>query len=233
MIKQKSRIMSLLAIVVFIALLYVYPALAKSILDSASTLAVLGTATTANNIGPPVVNGVNEAPPVDQPCTFTYDTFQEIGILITDPGVCCFPWTALTGNYGTIKVTGGGQISVPDPNSNDPNAIGTGSATFGFNAQPDKNGAMAKNNFNYVNHVTGLHVKGQIDKIEVIAKNLDSSPKIFLFYGTSSDCSSFIVTIKDKGEPGTSDQFGIMVTGSQSEVRSMRVISNGNIQFHE
>jgi hypothetical protein len=39
--------------------------------------------------------------------------------------------------------------------------------------------------------------------------------------------------VEDHGEPGTSDQFGITVTGVPSEIRSQRVISNGNIQFHK
>jgi hypothetical protein len=130
-------------------------------------------------------------------------------------------------NYGSIKVTGGGQIPVPDPNS-------TGRATFGFNAQPDKKGG-AKGNFNYVNHVTGLHVNGSVDKTVVMTLNLDGSPKTVLFVGTW-DGGSFFVTVEDHGEPGTSDEFGITVitaAGVQTEVRSQRVISNGNIQFHK
>jgi hypothetical protein len=122
-----------------------------------------------------------------------------------------------------IKVTGGGQIPVPNPGS-------TGRATFGFNAQPDQKDG-AKGNLNYVNHVTGLHVNGPVNSIQVIAVNADGSPKTVLFSGTW-DGGSFFVTVEDHGEPGTSDQFGITVTGALSEVTSQRVISNGNIQFH-
>jgi hypothetical protein len=124
-------------------------------------------------------------------------------------------------------VTGGGQIPVPDPNS-------TGRATFGFNAQPDKSGG-AKGNFNYVNHVTGLHVNGPVTSIQVIAINTGGSPKTVLFSGTWEG-GSFFVTVQDNGEPGTIDEFGITVTtaaGVLAEVRSQRVISNGNIQFHK
>ena len=124
-------------------------------------------------------------------------------------------------DYGSIKVTGGGQIPVPD-----------GSATFGFNAQPDKKGNGAKGHFNYVNHVTGLHINGSVDKVVVIEENANGSPKTVLFSGTYEG-GSFIVTVEDRGEPGRSDQFGVAVIGSQSEVESMRVISNGNIQFHK
>jgi hypothetical protein len=121
---------------------------------------------------------------------------------------------------GTIKVTGGGQIQVPDPNS-------PGTASFGFNAGP-KGG-----HFNYVNHVNGLHVNGPVDQIAVIAFNPDGSPKTVLFSGTCGGGCTFSVKVEDHGEPGTSDELGIIaVTSAVSEVRSQRVISRGNIQFH-
>jgi hypothetical protein len=124
---------------------------------------------------------------------------------------------------GTIKVTGGGQIQVPDPTS-------PGTATFGFNA--GTGGGGLRGHFNYVNHVTGLHVDGPVNNIVVIAFNPDGSPKTVLFSGTCGVGCAFAVTVEDHGEPGTSDQFGVTVTGAVSEVRSQRVISNGNIQFH-
>jgi hypothetical protein len=124
-------------------------------------------------------------------------------------------------------VTGGGQIPVPNPDS-------TGQATFGFNAQPDKKGG-AKGNFNYVNHMSGLHVNGDVTSIQVIEVNPNGSPKTVLFSGTWEG-GSFFVTVQDNGEPGTNDQFGVTVTtaaGALIEVTSQRVISNGNIQFHK
>jgi hypothetical protein len=139
--------------------------------------------------------------------------------------------------HGTIKVTGGGQIPVPNPDSADPNATGTGSATFGFNAKPSKSGGtVASGEFNYVNHVTGLHINGPVTNVEVIAVNPDGSPKTVRFSGTcrgSSPSCSFSVTVEDQGEPGTSDQFGITVIGGLTEARSQRVISRGDIQFHK
>ncbi|HVR44495.1 MAG TPA: ice-binding family protein [Thermoanaerobaculia bacterium] len=125
-----------------------------------------------------------------------------------------------------IKVTGGGQIPVPFPDS-------FGRATFGFNAQPDKKGG-AKGHLNYVNHVTGLHVNGPVTSILVTAVNDDESPKTVLFSGTWKG-GSFFVTVEDHGEPGTTDELGITVTavtGEQIELTSQRVISHGNIQFH-
>jgi len=129
--------------------------------------------------------------------------------------------------YPAIKVTGGGQIPVPYLDS-------MGRATFGFNAQPDKKGG-AKGNFNYVNHVTGLHVNGPVTDIQVIAVYANGLPKTVLFSGTWEG-GSFFVTVEDQGEPGRNDQFGITVTTATDElieVTSRRVISNGNIQFHK
>jgi len=124
---------------------------------------------------------------------------------------------------GTIKVTGGGQIQVPDPTS-------PGTASFGFNAGTGKDGSGG--HFNYVNQVNGLHFNGPVNDIVVIAFNPDGSPKTVLFSGTCGDNCAFSVTVEDHGEPGINDQFGVTVTGAVSEVRSQRVISRGNIQFH-
>ena len=96
----------------------------------------------------------------------------------------------------------------------------------------DKSGG-AKGHFNYVNHVNGLHVDGPVNDIVVIAFNPDGSPKTVLFSGTCGQGCAFSGTVEDHGEPGTSDQFGITVTGTINEVRSQRVISRGNIQFHK
>jgi Ice-binding-like len=147
----------------------------------------------------------------------------------------CGSGNGVNPNPSSIKVTGGGQIPVPNPDSNVPSATGSGRATFGFNAQPDKKGGTATGHFNYLNHVTGLHVNGPVDDVVVIATNPDGSPKTVRFSGTcdgSSPSCSFSVTVEDNGEPGRIDEFGITVTGALSEVRSQRVISNGNIQFH-
>jgi len=162
--------------------------------------------------------------------TFNGDALAKDAVTLTGTelaGCGTTSFDPIQNNYGSSKVTGGGQIPVPDPNS-------TGRATFGFNAQPDKKG-IAKGNFNYVNHVTGLHVNGSVDIIVVLTLNLDGSPKTVLFVGTW-DGGSYFVTVEDHGEPGRSDEFGITVTtaaGVQTEVRSQRVISNGNIQVHK
>jgi ice-binding like protein len=91
-------------------------------------------------------------------------------------------------------------------------------------------------NFNYLNHVTGLHVIGPVTDVQVIAINPDGSPKTIRLSGTcdkSGPACSFSVTVEDHGEPGRSNQLGIAVVGAVSEVRSQRIISGGNIQFHK
>ncbi len=126
------------------------------------------------------------------------------------------------------KVTGGGQIPVPDPDMNNQLATGTGRATFGFNSQPEKGctDGAAKGHFNYVNHVTGLHVNGKVLNSQLIA------PNTVRFTGECGTGCTFTVTVQDNGEPGLLDTFGLSVTGTKNEVRSQRIISRGNIQFH-
>jgi hypothetical protein len=126
------------------------------------------------------------------------------------------------------KVTGGGQIPVPSPDSNNQLATGTGRATFGFNSQPEKGctDGAAKGHFNYVNHVTGLHVNGKVLNSQLVA------PNTVRFTGECGTGCTFTVTVQDNGEPGTLDTFGLSVTGTKNEVRSQRIISRGNIQFH-
>jgi hypothetical protein len=126
------------------------------------------------------------------------------------------------------KVTGGGQIPVPDPDSNNQFATGTGRATFGFNVHPEKNctDGTAKGHFNYVNHVTGLHVDGNVLNSQLVA------PNMVRFTGECGTGCTFTVIVQDNGEPGTLDTFGLAVTGTKNETRSLRTISRGNIQFH-
>src|ERR1035437_4272269 len=135
----------------------------------------------------------------------------------------CIPSGGTTPSAGTVQVTGGGQIQVPDPTS-------PGTATFGFTAGPNDR------HLNYVNHVNGLHIDGLVNNIVVIAYNPDGTPLTVLFSGTCGVDCVFTATVQDHGQPGTSDQFGITVTsattGAPIEVRSMRVISHGNIKFH-
>jgi Ice-binding-like len=129
--------------------------------------------------------------------------------------------------HDPIKVTGGGQINVPDPDS-------SGFASFGFNARPESAGG-ASGHLNYRNHVSRLHVNGTVTDADVVTLNPDGSPKMVRFSGTCQegpDCT-FSVTVEDNGEPAVNDRFGIAVVGSAvDETTADRVVRNGNIQFH-
>jgi len=126
------------------------------------------------------------------------------------------------------KVTGGGQIAIPDPDSTNQVATGTGRATFGFNVHPEKacTDGAAKGHFNYINHVTGLHVNGKVLNSQLVA------PNMVRFTGECGSGCTFTVIVQDNGEAGTLDTFGLAVTGTKNETRSLRIISRGNIQFH-
>ena len=132
---------------------------------------------------------------------------------------------------GAMKVTGGGQIRVPNPDSSVPTDTGTGKANFGFNAKSDISG-VAKGRLNYVNKVTRLHIKGPVDDAVVIATNPDGSPKTVRLSGicdANLPACAFSATVEDNGRGGKTDEFGITVTGAMSEARSQRVLRNGNI----
>ena len=127
--------------------------------------------------------------------------------------------------HAPFKVTGGGQINVPDPDS-------AGFASYGFNAKPEATGG-ASGHLNYLNHVTGLHVNGTVTDVDVVTLNPDGSPKMVRFSGTCTADCTFSVTVEDNGEPAVNDRFGIAVVGSSAdETTADRIVRHGNIQFH-
>jgi hypothetical protein len=175
-----------------------------------NVIALTGAVTmNTNNIS---ACGVNPNPPPTPDPNATPDPNP-----IPTPTVSCGP-----------KVTGGGQIPVPDPDILVQAATGTGRATFGFNVHPEKNctDGAAKGHFNYVNHVTGLHVNGKVLNSQLVA------PNMVRFTGECGAGCTFTVIVQDNGEPGTLDTFGLAVTGTKNETRTLRIISRGNIQFH-
>ena len=142
--------------------------------------------------------------------------------------------------HPAFKVTGGGSINVPDDAANtDPEATGDGRANYGFNGRPGAAGAPATGNFNYVNHVVApnFHINGPVTDVAVVALNPDGTPKTARLSGTCNgflpSCTFSILT-EDNGEPAVNDQFGITIVsnGQVVEARSLRVVRNGNIQFH-
>jgi hypothetical protein len=153
----------------------------------------------------------------------------ETGAVTMDTDIVFFMGT-LT-RPGPAEVTGNGQIAVPSPNSTEPDATGTGTASFALIADPNGRGAL----FSYLNYVTGLRIYGPIENVEVSAIHPDGSPKIVRFSGACHESlpqCSFAVTVEKANEPGGNDQFGIAITGRLAEVRSPRFISTGQIRFH-
>ncbi|MGD9905030.1 MAG: ice-binding family protein [Vicinamibacterales bacterium] len=140
--------------------------------------------------------------------------------------------------HPTFKVTGGGGINVPtDPTITDPDATGNGFANYGFNAQPAGGGVTGT--FNYVNHVVApnLHINGPVTDLDVVGLNDDGSPKTARVSGTCDGflpSCTFSVLTEDNGEPPVNDRFGVTIVsnGQVVEARSLRLIRNGNIQFH-
>jgi hypothetical protein len=141
-----------------------------------------------------------------------------------------FPLTSAMG------VTGGGQIFVPDPDSPDPEATGNGRANYGFNASPATTAAAANGHLNYLNHVTRLHINGPVTDVDVTEVGTDGLPTTVRFAGTCQigpPCT-WVALAEDHGEPGRDDRFGLLVVsgGAIVESRALRVVRNGNIQFH-
>jgi len=142
--------------------------------------------------------------------------------------------------HPAFKVTGGGSINVPDnPANTDPDATGDGRANYGFNGRPGAAGAPATGNFNYVNHVVApnFHINGPVTDVAVVALNPDGTPKTARLSGTCNGflpACTFSILTEDNGEPAVNDRFGITIVsnGQVVEARSLRLVRNGNIQFH-
>jgi len=128
-------------------------------------------------------------------------------------------------------MTGRGQIQVPKPNSAQPDATGAGEASFAFVGNAPAKGTF----FDYLNYVTGVHVYGLINDIEVIATHPDGSPRAVQFTGT---CHSslpqcfFSGTLEKSAEQGGADQFGVTVTGRLAEARSLRMTSTAQTAIY-
>ncbi len=117
-----------------------------------------------------------------------------------------------------FKVTGGGQLSVPDPDSADIHRSGRGRATFAFVARPGTDGGEARGRFVYLNHSNRRHVSafgrrghifGRVTDIDVVAVNDDGSAKTVRFNGTCPrpDCT-FSALVEDNGEGHRDDDEG-------------------------
>jgi hypothetical protein len=112
--------------------------------------------------------------------------------------------------HAAIKVTGGGQIWVPDPDSTDSRRTGHERATFAFVAIPGEAGSDARGRFLYLNHANRghlqgfgpVHTAGRVQHIDVVDVDADGSPRTVRFDGICErrpNCT-FSVLVRDNGE---------------------------------
>jgi hypothetical protein len=157
-------------------------------------------------------------------------------LLVTAATIAACSGGQLVPVHAPIKVTGGGQISVPSPTSTNPDASGSGKANYGFNAQPGVLPEPASGELNYLNHESRLHVKGTVTDVDVLTVDAQGLPDQVRFSGICDGGASctFSVIVDDNGEPARDDIFGIAVVagGAVTEERAPRVVNNGNIQTH-
>lgn len=135
--------------------------------------------------------------------------------------------------FTAIKVTGGGSIPVSG------GGPAGGFANYGFNAHPAAAGVSATGSFNYLNHTQGpppYHLHGTVTDVDVLDGTTDGSAQTVRFSGACDGLTNctFSTVVQDNGEPGRDDQFGVTVVlnGEVVEEQDMRVVRNGNIQFH-
>lgn len=134
-----------------------------------------------------------------------------------------------------LCVTGSGEIAVPKPNNIKPSAGGRGRATFSLDARRNYENGPVTGFFEYVNPVQRLHVRGNVKKLEVLARNSDGTPLTVLVSGVCNKSvpqCRFAITVR-VDRPGTKDYLGIAVRGAQREVRSLRVVRGGSISFSQ
>jgi cytoskeletal protein CcmA (bactofilin family) len=206
----------------------------------ATTVAIGAGATVVGNILAEGAITLGQAAALDGRA-LSLGTATEAGSVILDTNaVAACSFGQLLPTHTAFKVTGGGGINVPsDPANTDPDADGTGFANYGFNGQPGTAGAPASGSFNYVNHVVNgnLHINGPVTDVDVVALNDDGTPKTARLSGTCDGflpSCTFSVLTEDNGEPAVEDRFGVTIVsaGAVVEARALRLVRNGNIQFH-
>lgn len=135
--------------------------------------------------------------------------------------------------------SGSTVLAVYDPSLGGVNGGGTilrngVTANFGFNIRYLKNG-QAQGQLLYIEHRPGGLVKMKSSSMGTVSITGDMA--VILGKATLADVGnhSFRATVVDKGEPGTSDQFGLQVTSpSGAQIADMWfnpiTLSGGNIQ---
>jgi uncharacterized repeat protein (TIGR01451 family) len=178
----------------------------------ASVIISLSRATTAADCGTIVnpnahVSATNEAP--------ANQTDNDSG-----------PATIVVSCGGFGFMTGGGEITATSNG---------GKSSFGFNARGTPGGTDAKGHFNYLNHVSGLHINGDVVQIILV----DATNHLMRF--CVKDGSSFYtVETQDNGEPGTRGPDRLSVSNANAACNPVgsfteanhEGLKTGNIQWH-
>lgn len=143
-----------------------------------------------------------------------------ITLTVTDPAGATSTDTVhitvkLPGNTAGGKVTGSGTIAGKTG----------GSASFSLNPQVDKNGAL-KGSVSYTDGTTIL-ASTQITALLVNA----SEARIFGKGTVGGVEVSFVVNVKDAGEPGKNDTFSIAL--SNGYTNGPKTLTGGNVQMHK
>ena len=114
------------------------------------------------------------------------------------------------------RASGGGSIHVA-----------SGIGTFGFNVHRDAANAPIGGSLQYINHASGANVHSVAFTTFAISGNTAT------FGGTCTNNGApctFTVSVTDRGEPGRSDSFSIVVGGAAAEGEG-RSLRSGNIQI--
>lgn len=116
-------------------------------------------------------------------------------------------------------VTGGGWIDgTPD----------SARANFGFKAGVNRDGGPVSGHLNYIDHGSGLHLRSS--SITAYAA-LDEITREFSGTALAGGQSvTFVATVSDAGEPGTSDTFSLTLSDGYSASGTLR---GGNVQIHQ
>jgi hypothetical protein len=141
--------------------------------------------------------------------------------VIQDPGGPSIPPTPIPSS--PVKVTGGGWIKSPlTPKKNNDKA------TFAFEA--NNVSGMASGKLEYIDHVSGMNVKGNVTMLSV---NNTTMTAIFSGIAKINDAGdyAYTVTVMDNGKSGKNDTFAISISGKPYIASG--VLGGGNILMHD
>lgn len=127
------------------------------------------------------------------------------------------------------NVTGGGWIVSPTTGA----SMKNNRATFGFVAHYVDGMSMPSGNLQYMDHVSGMNVHGNVTTLTV---NKTAMTAMFTGTATIDGAGSYAYTadVHDGGEPGKIvDHFSISIPGFMGGYSASDMLMGGNIQLHD